>query len=59
MLLHDSDCTSYPGSWHSALDALPGLADEFAARASTVGTVGRSRHRGAGAAAPIGSVSPA
>ncbi len=40
VLLHDSDCTSYPGSWHSALDALPGLADEFAARALTVGTVG-------------------
>jgi hypothetical protein len=40
VLLHDSDCTSYPGSWHSALDALPGLADEFAARTLTVGTVG-------------------
>ena len=59
VLLHDSDCTSYPGSWHSALDALPGLADEFAAR----GVDGRHRrgswHRGAGTAAPIGSVGPA
>jgi peptidoglycan/xylan/chitin deacetylase (PgdA/CDA1 family) len=40
VLLHDSDCTSYPGSWHSTLGALPRLADEFAARALTVGTVG-------------------
>ena len=40
VLLHDSDCTSYPGSWRSALGALPLLADEFAARALTVGTVG-------------------
>ena len=40
VLLHDSDCTSYPGSWHSALGALPRLADEFAARGLEVGTVG-------------------
>jgi peptidoglycan-N-acetylglucosamine deacetylase len=40
VLLHDSDCTSYPGSWRSALGALPLLADEFAARGLTVGTVG-------------------
>ena len=40
VLLHDSDCTSYPGSWHSALGALPQLADEFAARGLEVGTVG-------------------
>ena len=40
VLLHDSDCTSYPGSWHSALGALPRLADEFAARGLKVGTVG-------------------
>lgn len=40
VLLHDSDCTSYPGSWQSTLGALPRLADEFAARALTVGTVG-------------------
>ncbi len=40
VLLHDSDCTSYPGSWHSALGALPLLADEFAARGLKVGTVG-------------------
>jgi peptidoglycan/xylan/chitin deacetylase (PgdA/CDA1 family) len=40
VLLHDSDCTSYPGSWRSSLGALPRLADEFAARGLTVGTVG-------------------
>jgi peptidoglycan/xylan/chitin deacetylase (PgdA/CDA1 family) len=40
VLLHDSDCTSYPGSWRSALGALPRLADECAARGLTVGTVG-------------------
>jgi peptidoglycan/xylan/chitin deacetylase (PgdA/CDA1 family) len=40
VLLHDSDCTSYPGSWHSALGALPRLADEFASRGLEVGTVG-------------------
>jgi hypothetical protein len=40
VLLHDSDCTSYPGSWRSALGALPRLADECAARSLTVGPVG-------------------
>lgn len=40
VLLHDSDCTSYPGSWHSALGALPRLADEFARRGLAVGPVG-------------------
>jgi peptidoglycan/xylan/chitin deacetylase (PgdA/CDA1 family) len=40
VLLHDSDCTSYPGSWRSALGALPRLADELGARGLTVGPVG-------------------
>jgi peptidoglycan/xylan/chitin deacetylase (PgdA/CDA1 family) len=40
VLLHDSDCTSFPGSWRSALGALPRLADEFTGRALTVGPVG-------------------
>jgi peptidoglycan/xylan/chitin deacetylase (PgdA/CDA1 family) len=40
VLLHDSDCTSYPGSWRSALGALPDLADVFSARGLKVGTVG-------------------
>ena len=37
VLLHDSDCTSYPGSWRSTLGALPILADELAGRALEVG----------------------
>jgi peptidoglycan-N-acetylglucosamine deacetylase len=37
VLLHDSDCTSAPESWHSALDALPLLAKGFADRGLTVG----------------------
>ena len=40
VLLHDSDCTSYPGSWRSSLGALPRLADELGARGLTVGPVG-------------------
>jgi peptidoglycan/xylan/chitin deacetylase (PgdA/CDA1 family) len=37
VLLHDSDCTSAPDCWHSALDALPLLAKGFADRGLTVG----------------------
>jgi hypothetical protein len=37
VLLHDSDCTSAPGSWQSALGALPILADAFAERGLSVG----------------------
>ncbi len=37
VLLHDSDCTSAPGSWRSALGALPRLADLFAERKLTAG----------------------
>lgn len=40
VLLHDSDCESYPGSWRSALGALSRLADAFDARGLAVGTVG-------------------
>ncbi|HXY92489.1 MAG TPA: polysaccharide deacetylase family protein [Acidimicrobiia bacterium] len=40
VLLHDSDCESYPGSWKSTLGALPRLAEEFAARGLAVGPVG-------------------
>jgi peptidoglycan/xylan/chitin deacetylase (PgdA/CDA1 family) len=41
VLLHDSDCTSAPGSWRSALGALPLLAERFAIEGSSVGTLGR------------------
>jgi peptidoglycan/xylan/chitin deacetylase (PgdA/CDA1 family) len=40
VLLHDSDCTSYPGSWRSTLGALTILAERFAALDLKVGTVG-------------------
>jgi peptidoglycan/xylan/chitin deacetylase (PgdA/CDA1 family) len=37
VLLHDSDCTSAPGSWKSTLGALPGLADLFTSLGLVVG----------------------
>ncbi|MEA2932407.1 MAG: peptidoglycan-N-acetylglucosamine deacetylase [Actinomycetota bacterium] len=37
VLLHDSDCTSAPGAWRSALGALDDLGELFAARGLTVG----------------------
>lgn len=40
ILLHDSDCTSALGAWHSALDALKPLADRLAAANLSVGPVG-------------------
>ncbi|MCU1599647.1 MAG: polysaccharide deacetylase family protein, partial [Frankiales bacterium] len=40
VLLHDSDCTSEPGSWRATLGALPTLVDSFRERGLEVGTVG-------------------
>lgn len=40
VLLHDSDCTSRPGSWRSTLAALPLLADELRSRELAVRTLG-------------------
>lgn len=40
ILLHDSDCTSDPGAWRSALEALPLLAGPLGARGIAVGTCG-------------------
>lgn len=37
LLLHDSDCTSSPGAWRSALGALPELVDRCRARGVRVG----------------------
>ncbi|HEX9545875.1 MAG TPA: polysaccharide deacetylase family protein, partial [Acidimicrobiales bacterium] len=37
VLLHDSDCTSAPGSWRSAVGALPSLDSLFCERGLTVG----------------------
>jgi peptidoglycan/xylan/chitin deacetylase (PgdA/CDA1 family) len=45
VLLHDSDCTSAPGAWRSALGALPVLLDECAERGLKVGPLGE--HGGA------------
>jgi peptidoglycan/xylan/chitin deacetylase (PgdA/CDA1 family) len=40
ILLHDSDCTSDPGAWRSALGALPRLAEDLDRRGLTLGPVG-------------------
>ena len=40
VLLHDSDCTSEPGSWRATLGALPQLVDALHERGLEVGTVG-------------------
>jgi peptidoglycan-N-acetylglucosamine deacetylase len=45
ILLHDSDCTSDPGAWRSALGALPLLATELANRGLEVGPVGEHGSR--------------
>ncbi|WP_431683650.1 polysaccharide deacetylase family protein [Kitasatospora sp. KL5] len=37
VLLHDSDCTSAPGSWHAALGALPRIADHCTELGLTLG----------------------
>ena len=49
VLLHDSDCTSAPGAWRSALGALPRLAELFADHDLTVGPL---RDHGLAPAAP-------
>jgi peptidoglycan/xylan/chitin deacetylase (PgdA/CDA1 family) len=40
VLLHDSDCTSAPGAWRSALASLPALAEVFASRGLRVRPLG-------------------
>lgn len=42
VLLHDSDCTSAPGAWRSALGALPSLLDVCATRGLQVSAVSAS-----------------
>ena len=41
VLLHDSDITSAPDCWRSALGALPLLAERWGAQGLTVGTLGQ------------------
>jgi peptidoglycan/xylan/chitin deacetylase (PgdA/CDA1 family) len=52
LLLHDSDCTSTPGSWRSTAAALPLLAAELDRRGLAVRTVGT--HMTAGQQRPAG-----
>jgi peptidoglycan/xylan/chitin deacetylase (PgdA/CDA1 family) len=52
LLLHDSDCTSTPGSWRSTVAALPLLAAELDRRGLVVRTLGT--HTGAGQQVPAG-----
>lgn len=40
VLLHDSDCTSEPGSWRATLGALPLLVEGWREQGLAVGTVG-------------------
>lgn len=40
LLLHDSDCTSAPNSWHSTVAALPAILRGCADQGLSVGTVG-------------------
>jgi hypothetical protein len=47
VLLHDSDCTSAPESWRATLGALAPMADLFAQRGLTVGTLGEHGLRAA------------
>lgn len=53
VLLHDSDCTSAPGSWVATLEALPGIIADIRGAGLTPGPLrahglGRARSRAAG-----------
>jgi peptidoglycan-N-acetylglucosamine deacetylase len=52
VLLHDSDCTSAPGSWRTTLAALPGLLDHCAGNGWRVGPLAQHAVPGAPAGAP-------
>jgi peptidoglycan-N-acetylglucosamine deacetylase len=62
VLLHDSGCTSPPGSWQAALAALPLLLDECERRGLRVGPVGShgipGLDGGAGRPQPAGQPAP-
>ncbi len=45
VLLHDSDVTSTPGSWHATLGALPALLDHCERHGLAVGTLRQHHHR--------------
>jgi peptidoglycan/xylan/chitin deacetylase (PgdA/CDA1 family) len=46
VLLHDSDCTSAPGAWRSALGALPRILDFCEERTLSVGPLREHQHTG-------------
>lgn len=48
VLLHDSDCTSAPGAWRSAVGALPLLAEVFAAAGLAAGPLSEHGVRAGG-----------
>jgi peptidoglycan/xylan/chitin deacetylase (PgdA/CDA1 family) len=50
ILLHDADCESYPGSWRSALGALPRIGEALTARGLAVGPL---RDHGLPTRAPV------
>jgi peptidoglycan/xylan/chitin deacetylase (PgdA/CDA1 family) len=52
VLLHDSDCTSAPGSWRATLGSISPLVQQLRDRDLTVGPL--RDHGAAGAAAPVG-----
>ncbi|MFJ2188731.1 polysaccharide deacetylase family protein [Kitasatospora sp. NPDC087861] len=56
ILLHDSDCTSAPGSWHNTLGALPPILDECERRNLTVGPL--RNHAASTNGAGAGGTSP-
>jgi peptidoglycan-N-acetylglucosamine deacetylase len=41
VLLHDSDCTSSPGSWRATLAALPGIVDDVRTKGLVPGSLGQ------------------
>ncbi|MFJ7900089.1 polysaccharide deacetylase family protein [Streptomyces sp. NPDC096198] len=56
ILLHDSDCTSAPGAWRSALGALPRILDTCEQRGYAVGRLADHGWPGPSAPAPHGAV---
>jgi peptidoglycan/xylan/chitin deacetylase (PgdA/CDA1 family) len=57
VLLHDSDCTSAPGSWRATLGALPALIEGIRASGLAVGPLGA--HGPLGTRVPTGAPPPA
>lgn len=52
VLLHDSDCTSAPGSWRTTLGALPAILEEVHGRGLSIGPLRDHHNGGQGPMAP-------